>query len=210
MTVRSLHRDAQHPGDLPGGAAPRQQREHLLLPAGQTVRAVEPRHRLSRRLDHRGHGVRVQTPRPRLVRERLRRLLGRQGRAVRTRLALGVEHVRRCQQAGGAGQLGGGDAAVVAGPVQALVVSAGDRLEVRPERAVGQHPLGPVGVQAHVLPLVGGQRTRPAPGGRAHRHPAQVVHQPGTPDPATPAASVPQTSAADAASSATPAECPVW
>ena len=76
-------------------------------------------------------------------------------------------------------ELGGGHASVVTGPVETLVVSARDRrrMSARVRRRATAPARCGTGADAHLLPLVGGQRTGLAPRGRAHRHPAQVVHQ---------------------------------
>ena len=57
------------------------------------------------------------------------------------------------------------------------MVCARDRRERRQERRAGEHALGLVGVEAHLLPLVGVQRPRLLPGLRADRDPPEVVHK---------------------------------
>ena len=90
-----------------------------------------------------------------------------------------AEHVGRGEQAGGRVQLGAAHASRVARPVDALVVAARDQAQRREHRRPGEDAPRVVGVQAHELPLVGPQRTRPLPDAGRHRHPAEVVQQPG-------------------------------
>lgn len=139
MPVRGLHRDAERLRHLLGQLAAGQQGQHLALPVGQAVRAIEAWHLLAGRLGRGSDGVGIETTCRRLGGEGLHSLLGRHARAVRTLLALRVEHVRRGEQPGRHGQLCGGHAPVVTGPVQTLVVSGRDRHQASQEGGVRQH-----------------------------------------------------------------------
>src|SRR5262249_21247285 len=104
MKTRSAPASSPRSNALTAG----QQCQHLALAVRQAVRSIEAWHPLAGRLDHGGNGVRIETTCLRLGGEGLRGLLSRHARAVRALLALRVEHVRRGEQPGWHGQLGGG------------------------------------------------------------------------------------------------------
>ena len=75
---------------------------------------------------------------------------------MRPGLGHGMAGVGGGQDPAGGGDRWPGQAAVVAGPVEALAGKRGNRADAGQRRGVGQDPFGPVGVQAHPLRLGAG------------------------------------------------------
>ena len=61
-------------------------------------------------------------------------------------------------------------------------MGAGNGRERAQERGAGEDALGVVGVEAHLLPLVGAQRPGLLPGAGADRNPSEVVDERGAPE----------------------------
>src|SRR4029450_630517 len=107
----------------------------------------------------RGDGVSVKEPRTTLLSQGLRRLLGRERFAVRSRLSHRVVGVGRGEETGRERERGCVQSTVITGTVQSLVVAARDRRELREERRLHEETLRVVRVQPHPLPLIRRQRT---------------------------------------------------
>jgi hypothetical protein len=101
---------------------------------------------------------------------------------MRPRLGHRVEGVGRGEQPRRHAELRTRSPAVIAGPVEALVVGPCDRRERREKRRAREHALGVVRVQAHLLPFVWRKRSRLLPDARVHRHATEVMDEPGPPD----------------------------
>ena len=180
MPVRGLDRDAERAGDLLGLKTAGEHADDLGLAVGQPRRALDPRRPLARRLDDGRHRVGVESSGAGFLAQDLRRSFGRDRLPVRTRLGHRVEGVGGREQACGKRKLRAAGAAVVAGAVEALVVGSGNGRQLRQELRAREHPLGVVGMEPHLLPLIRGQRSGLLPDPRAcDRHAPEVVDERG-------------------------------
>jgi hypothetical protein len=173
--------DHQAPGDL-GVAAPLgDQPEHLHLAVGQP-RGQPPAGDhgvVAGRGQHGPDGLGVEASLAGAGQQQPPRLLGSHGGPVRPALGHRLVGVGGRQHPGRHGELGARAAAVVAAAVEPLVVHPDRRPQRRQPLRPGQDPLGVVGVQPDLLPLVGAQGARLLPDRVRDGHPTDVVQQPG-------------------------------
>ena len=173
--------DHQALGDLGVAAPVRDQPQHLHL-AGAQPRRQRPagdHGAVARRGQHGADGVGVEGPLPGVGEQPLLRLLGRERRPLWPALGHRLVGVGGRQHPGRHGQVAAPTAAVVATSVQPLVVHPDRGGQRRQPFRPGQDPLGVVGVQPDLLPLVGVQAARLLPHHVRDGHPADVVQQPG-------------------------------
>src|SRR5258708_31932494 len=122
MRLRCLRRDAEATGDLPGGRAAGDQGEYLDLTRGEPGWPGPPLPPLLADGSKHGiHRIALQVTRPDLSPQFVSSLLARQGWPVRPGLAHGVAGVGGGEDPSSGGYRGSGQAAVVAGPIEALV-----------------------------------------------------------------------------------------
>jgi hypothetical protein len=110
------------------------------------------------------------------------RLADGASRAVGAIVGDGVVGVGCGEQPGTDAELRRGRCAVIARPVEALVVCPRGEGERRQRRGALEHALGVVGVEANPLPLADAQRATLVPDPVGHRDPAQVMQQARSPD----------------------------
>jgi hypothetical protein len=210
VVAGGLHGDVEAGGDLLVGEAARQDAQHLHLAIREAGRMVGPGRQqalVSRHGEHGGHGLAVETAGGGIAAEFLGGARGREGGAVRALLDHGVVGVGRGEQARGHRDGGGGEAAVIAGAVEALVRERGDGAHRAEPAQAREDALRVVRVHANALPLGLGERALLVPDALEDAGPAEVVevrsaHESGALGPAS------TCSAAALASAATAAECP--
>src|SRR5262245_25390758 len=103
--------------------------------------------------EHRMHRVMIEETGSHLATQLVRRLLGTLGGTRGTWLGQGVIDVCRSQHPRGHWQHTGGQSAMVAGAIQALVVLCGKWSDLPKPAEPRQHTLGIVGMQPNALPL---------------------------------------------------------
>ena len=155
----------------------REEHDDLRLACGEPGRAFQSRRLAPGRLDDSGDCVGVEMATVGLGGESFGRLLRDEWVTVRARFAHRVERVGGGEQPRWHRQLRCGRAAVVAGAVEVLMVGSGDGCKRGEEPRPGEHTFGVVGVQAHLLPLVSGQRTALLPDACVHGDTTKIVHE---------------------------------
>ena len=162
-------------GDVAVGEATGDEAEDLGLAGGEGVVAAYLRARVPGHGQDRLHAVRVEGSSGHPVLEPGRGRLGGVGLAVGPGLQRRLVGDRGGEQPLGPAERRTGETQRVPGPVEVLVVRAGDRGHVREAGDAGQHPVGEVGVHPHPLPLGAGQLGRLRPDLVGHAEPADVV-----------------------------------
>ena len=175
VVVSCLHRDSQGTCDLLGLQPAGQEADDLCLAMRQPSRPLDPRGPLSGGLEDGHDGDGIEPSNVDLSGECLGGLLGSQRLSVRPRLDLRLIGVCRGQQAGLGSQPGRGRPAVIARPVTALVMRAGNPSEPGQEGRAVEDALGLVRVQAHLLPVVRCQATRLLPDAGRNGYPPDVM-----------------------------------
>jgi hypothetical protein len=162
-------------GDLLVGQAPGRQAQHVDLAFGKVVRSGRPGSRQARRLDDRGHGFGVQGAGSRRAGQFGRRGGQRAGGTPGPGLGQLAQRIGRGEQASLEGQVSRAHAPVVTGAVEPLVMTGRQRGECGQRRAALQHPRGPVGMQADLLPGGRAERARLIPDRTGDARPADVM-----------------------------------
>ena len=162
---------------LLGHQTAREEHDDLRLAGREPGRAIQPRRLAPGSLDDSGHRVGIEMATVGLGGQNFRGPLRDECVTVRARFAHRVERVGGGEQPRRHRQLRGGRAAVVAGAVEVLMVGSGDRCERGEEPRPGEHTFGVVGMQAHLLPLVSGQRTTLPPDACVHGDTTKIVHE---------------------------------
>ena len=121
MRLRCIGRDAESASDLPGGRTAGNEGKHLDLAGGEPGGSGAPLDLLAGGREHGIHSLGGQTARPDVRAQLGSDLLWREGWPVRPWLAHGVPDVGGSEDSPGHRDRRPGQAAVVAGPVQALI-----------------------------------------------------------------------------------------